>query len=137
MSLSRLKSRFGLVLAAIVSVCSISAVSQGSLRDTSDTLPHIVAKPEGSMEVAVAPHGQYPYGPYPYGCATPVPTLKSMQNYWWQSHQWRGDFPICQPLYEPNFGHFGTRWRLFPGSECYGIRLPAQAPAPVQPDALK
>lgn len=142
MSPCRLKSRIGLVLAAIASVLSISAVSQGSFQGARDIL-HRPAVSDGELppvpmlspivttiaeplEIAVLPHAHVPYGPRPPywqpGCPTlPVPTLRSMQNHFWQEHQWRADYPVCQPLYVPTYGHFGTRWRTFPGTDCYGV----------------
>jgi hypothetical protein len=155
MSLPGLKSRIVLVLAAVASVLSISAVSQGSLHHrfvdlqipaAGDDLPAALALPpltatvSEPAQVAGYPYG---YGWYPrygnYGCATPTPTLKTMQNYMWQSHQWRGDFPVGQPLYETNYGYFGTRWRRFPGSDCYGARpMPPDAfVMPAEPAAMK
>jgi hypothetical protein len=49
-----------------------------------------------------------------------VPTLKTMQNHAWQCHQWRADYPVCQPFSSPTYGHFGTRWRGFPAPPCNG-----------------
>jgi hypothetical protein len=132
-----MNSRIGLLLAATASILSISAVSQGSLHKSRDGVHRPVTSnadlPSASLPSPIAATvaepmqvAGLPYGPRPpywhHGCpAPPVPTLKNMQNYMWQSHQWRADYPVCQPLYVPTYGHFGTRWRLFPGTDCYGI----------------
>jgi hypothetical protein len=57
----------------------------------------------------------YGFGPH---CGPQVPTTRTMQNNLFQSHQWKGEYPVCQPLYAPNFGHHETRWRRFPGDGC-------------------
>jgi hypothetical protein len=43
-----------------------------------------------------------------------------MQNNIFQSHQWKGEYPVFQPLYLPNYGHYQTQWRRFPGEGCCG-----------------
>src|SRR4051812_30018618 len=53
-------------------------------------------------------------------CGPQVPTTRTMQNNVLQSHQWKGEYPVCQPLYAPQFGHYETHWRQFPGEVCPG-----------------
>lgn len=62
----------------------------------------------------------YNYG-FGFNCANcpQVPTTRTIRNNLWQSKQWKGEYPVCQPLYAPNFGHFQTKWNRFPGDECF------------------
>jgi hypothetical protein len=62
----------------------------------------------------------YGFGP---ACGPQVPTTRTMQNNVFQSHQWKGEYPVFQPFYLPNYGHYQTHWRRFPGEPC-GINGP-------------
>ena len=108
---------------AWASLCCASPASHSSASSLEIAAADVAQAKPHDLQLAWYPYGRGIRGPvyhYSYGpsCGPMVPTTRTMKNNLWQSHQWKGEYPVFQPLYAPNFGHYQTRWRSFPGEDC-------------------